>query len=755
MLGTYSSGKIGFGVLLTARDAFSTNFNKFRKELSLTNAAAATFTKTLNRTASAFAGIGALALGGLGLGNLLKDAALVAGEYEQIEIAIKSIAGGELKGGKLIEDLRQFTLQSPLKFEDTVTNTKRLLAYGVSLKNIMPDIKMLTELSAGVGLDKFPFLALAYGQTQSMGKLMGQEVLQFANAGIGIIKEVAKLRGVDTGTLKAQMTAKQTSISAKEVRDALFAMTQEGGIFHNLVAKQMKSFKGMLSVLQDTFYFLKVEMGSVITSRYKSILAGMVQAAGKLVEFLGTDRGKATLLQFLKVFEVFAIGTLIATLAIATKFMVYLTGFLLPTAVRKTFMLAMANRQLGLSFSILFGSMMRGIGIFFNTILILSRIVALAYLLDRGFKSVFGSDYIMRFMAIMSALFEMMKNHNAWTGTTLMTNDTLKNLGQYDGATKTAVNLFVIFADIKRTVLGIGQGLELVFTKAFKIVQGIFRVFIRILKFFGLIGKERSEEIGTFSFLDNNALVNLGRIIGMAIGLKFVYKSVMMVVRGFKLLKTTLAAIMAFTKIGKALEKISRFGSMRYAGYRNRMLMSRRRSLFRALRDIRDVMFLRVARSIRKIGQAFSYATIKARIWGYVANFSMKRFIKNFLILPSLILLVIGLLYTLWNVLKSMDFKKMFAESWLGRRMGYDYGENIKKGYPESWGTGELLSVDKVNDVIPIEKQKTGGYNWLSGTERLQQHDLNVEVSPLIQLDGKDLMYKIKELQTKEEELDN
>jgi hypothetical protein len=181
MLGTFSSGKVGFGVLLTAHDAFSANFKKFRTELSLTQAASSKFATTLSRSAASFGVLAGMSFGALGVAGLLKDAAMVAAEYEQIEIAIKSIAGGDIAGGSLIQELRNFTLKSPLQFEETIANTKRLLAYGVPLKDVMGDIKMLTELSAGVGLDKFPFLALAYGQTQSMGKLMGQEVLQFAN----------------------------------------------------------------------------------------------------------------------------------------------------------------------------------------------------------------------------------------------------------------------------------------------------------------------------------------------------------------------------------------------------------------------------------------------------------------------------------------------------------------------------------------------------------------------------------------------
>lgn len=580
MLGSFNSGTLGFGVVLRAKDAFSREFAKFRKELDLSGIAVDRFERKTRNAGAKLAAIGGLSIGLRGAGQLMKDLSNVAGEYEQIETAIKSIAGGELIGGRLIDDLRQYTLESPLGFEELVKNAKKLLAHGIPISDVMDDLKMLTELSAGVGLDKFPFLALAYGQTMAGGRATGQENLQFVNAGIGIRKEVAKLYKDQGG---AAMSAAAKELKAEDVKKALYNLTKEGGKFHNLINSQMQTFKGLMSVLADSMYFLKVEMGTVINERYKGILKSMTLLAEQFVNFLLSDRGKGTILALLKVFEVIAIGTFVAALFAGTKFLMYMTGFLLPQATKQTFMLAVMNNRLGRAFGIIFRSVLRLRFAFYNIVLTLAMIGSAVFVLHRAFQSLFHTDYINRFMLIMSTFFELVKNYKTlYTnkkgegfmigGDSTLSSDTINKLYANPGTAKFAIGLFVIYADIKRMVFGIAQGMFAILEVAYNIAATIGNAIKKMLEFFGLLDPDDlggHDTLGGFGFINDKLITNIGRFIGVFLGIKIVYKIVKDLIDAFRLFRkvfrtlrpTNLRRMFATSSIGRGLHRLTKQGS--------------------------------------------------------------------------------------------------------------------------------------------------------------------------------------------------
>jgi hypothetical protein len=780
MLGSFSSGKVGFGILLTAKDAFSENFGKFRNELSLTNAATAKFTKTLTKAASVFAGMGALSLGVGMIAGFLKDATMVAAEYQQIEIAIKSIAGGDLPGGKLMQDLRAFTLKSPLEFKDTVKNTKLLLAYGVGLDTIMDDVEMLTELSAGVGLDKFPFLALAYGQVMSLGKATGQEVNQFANAGIGIYKEVGKLYNMSTGAVREKYGT--AILTATNVRKALMAMTQEGGNFFNLVDKQMKSFKGMLSILRDVFYFIQVELGTLLTDRYKGALQKLVDIGSKFTEFLFTDKGNSTMQAMLRFFEIFAVGVLITTIFIALKFMFLLTGFLLPTAIRQTFMLALANNNLAGAFRILGASMLSGLGFLFNMVLIMGQLAFAAYVVHNVFKNLFGSNYISDFVTIVTGALDLMMNYDPFSDTTLLTDQTSASLEKVGGV-NTAMKLFYIYTDIRRVIFGIGQGVEITLGFFYKILSVVGGLLKKLAQFFGFFKKgDGLDEVGGegAGFMNNNAARNIGRLIGVYLAIKLIIGVVKKAVAGFKILRAVIIAlgnITAFKKVGMSLVKMlirSRNASNAYIAA-NSLSRSRADSKYKksfAARTLLNNKFfssfkgafpamgklvakfamgiLNGARGIKAMAKGMNVLTIAARIFSFVTNKGLQMLRSKLMMIPIIILLIVGLIIAAVNLLSEYEGGEWFANSWIGRKMGYESVEGKPGGWGEKYKDATLTEPSETS-AIPTGEMGSPYKSWLPNAS-------GTMVSPIIlstniQIDGETVAKSVQKHQQKKNEI--
>ncbi len=98
----------------------------------------------------------------------------------------------------------------------------------------------LGDITAGVGKDKMPQLILAFGQVRAAGKLTGQELRQFTEAGVPLLEELGKTMGKTATQVKEDME-NGLAPSFEVVETSLANMSKEGGKFHNLMQKQSQT----------------------------------------------------------------------------------------------------------------------------------------------------------------------------------------------------------------------------------------------------------------------------------------------------------------------------------------------------------------------------------------------------------------------------------------------------------------------------------------------------------------------------------
>lgn len=169
-------------------------------------------------------------------------------QMEQYMTSFTTMLGSADKATSMVGDLKKFAADTPFEFSDLAKGTQTLLSFGVSSKDVMGDMKMLGDVSQG-NTEKFNSLSLAFGQVSSAGKMSGQDLLQFINAGFNPLNEIAKKTGESMSDLRDRMSA--GGISAQEVADAFQSATSEGGLFYNAMDSQSKTFNGQLSTLKD------------------------------------------------------------------------------------------------------------------------------------------------------------------------------------------------------------------------------------------------------------------------------------------------------------------------------------------------------------------------------------------------------------------------------------------------------------------------------------------------------------------------
>jgi tape measure domain-containing protein len=193
----------------------------------------------------------------------------IAGKMEQTEIAFETLTGSVETAKDLINGLKEDARKTPFTIPGILDQAKLLLAYQRPVKSLREDISILGNIAAGVGKDKLPFLTLAFGQVATTGRLQGQEIRQFAQAGVPLISTIAESLGKTKGEVQA--LSRQGKISFEDMREALVKLTTGTGMFANLMEKQSRSFFGVLSNIEDLLIDVSISIGKELLPQAKAI----------------------------------------------------------------------------------------------------------------------------------------------------------------------------------------------------------------------------------------------------------------------------------------------------------------------------------------------------------------------------------------------------------------------------------------------------------------------------------------------------
>lgn len=258
-LGSFGSAIAGGAVVaitIKAIDDFSSTFTKAESGLNLLASSA-------KIGAGIIAGVG-VALAGVGVSSVK-----AAGDFEQTQIAFTTMLGSAEEAQSMLKELADFARKTPFTLTGIEEQSKKLLAYGIDSQNLMGDIKSLGDIAAGVGTDKLPQLTLAFGQVSAAGKLRGQEIRQFTEAGVPILQALADTMGKTTAEIQ-DMTSKG-EIGFEDVRKAMYSLSGEGGRFENLMVKQSETMQGKFSNLQDTIQLMARDIGAALLPSISSL----------------------------------------------------------------------------------------------------------------------------------------------------------------------------------------------------------------------------------------------------------------------------------------------------------------------------------------------------------------------------------------------------------------------------------------------------------------------------------------------------
>lgn len=221
-----------------------------------------------NRMTKAAAAFGA----GFTAKELISNIAQVRGEFQQLEVAFKTMLGSEDKANALMQQLVKTAATTPFDLQGVANGAKQLLAYGENVENVNDDLIRLGNIAAGLSQPLGDIVYL-YGTTMTQGRLYTQDLNQFTGRGIPMIRELAKQFNVAENKVKGLVEAGK--VGFPEVQKVIMSLTNEGGMFFNLMQEQSKTITGQISNIEDAIATMFNEIGKANEGIINDALSGV------------------------------------------------------------------------------------------------------------------------------------------------------------------------------------------------------------------------------------------------------------------------------------------------------------------------------------------------------------------------------------------------------------------------------------------------------------------------------------------------
>lgn len=201
----------------------------------------------------------------------------IRGEFQKLEVAFNTMLGSEEQANALMQQLIQTAATTPFDLQGVANGAKQLLAYGENVENVNDDLIRLGNIAAGLSQPLGDIVYL-YGTTMTQGRLYTQDLNQFTGRGVPMIRELANVMGVAENKVKDLV--EEGKIGFPEVQKVIQNLTNEGGMFYNLMEEQSKTISGQIANIEDAVSMMFNEIGQ----KSEGIINSALDTVSSLIE---------------------------------------------------------------------------------------------------------------------------------------------------------------------------------------------------------------------------------------------------------------------------------------------------------------------------------------------------------------------------------------------------------------------------------------------------------------------------------------
>lgn len=262
------------------RDRLSAGLDKAGRkvdELKTKTTGASAEMERLDRQAESVRGTVSKIAGAFAVKELVSNIVKVRGEFQQLEASFRTMLGSEEKATELMTQLLDTAAKTPFDLQSISNGARQLLAYGENVENVNDDLIRLGNIAAGLNQPLNDLIYL-YGTTMTQGRLYTADYNQFVGRGIPLGRELASVLGVAESKVREMVEAGK--VGFPEVQQALQNLTNEGGMFYNLMEEQSKTITGRISNIEDSIGMMMNEIGR----QSEGIIGNSLDAVAYLVD---------------------------------------------------------------------------------------------------------------------------------------------------------------------------------------------------------------------------------------------------------------------------------------------------------------------------------------------------------------------------------------------------------------------------------------------------------------------------------------
>lgn len=201
--------------------------------------------------------------------------------FEQLAISFRVMTGSAQTGQELTDAIIKLGAETPMTAHQLSKAAQLLLSFGESAENIIPDLKLLGDITGGE-VNRFNQLSLAFAQVGANGRLMGQDLLQMVNAGFNPLQIISQKTGRSMGELRKEM--EEGRISFQMVAQAMQEAASEGGRYFGLMEQQAGSLNGLLSTNADTWEQVAKNIGDMFLPMAKAAVQGLINLGSAILD---------------------------------------------------------------------------------------------------------------------------------------------------------------------------------------------------------------------------------------------------------------------------------------------------------------------------------------------------------------------------------------------------------------------------------------------------------------------------------------
>lgn len=230
---------------------------------------------------------------GVGLGNFVHQVFQTRSYFQDAASSMKTFLGDAEKGAKFTKELQDYAFYNMYEFSDLIGVSKQLIAYGTTdTKEIITVVDQLSNIATGTGADINSMIDI-YNKVKASGTANGIVLDQLASRGL-LVKQTLQEMGE---------TVNGNKVTFEQFQKVLKHVTDEGGMFHDLMKDQLNNLSASSAQLSDNLTAMYNEIGE----KAEPYMKEAIDLAGLIVE--NYQEVAAVLFEIAKAYGIYKVAT--------------------------------------------------------------------------------------------------------------------------------------------------------------------------------------------------------------------------------------------------------------------------------------------------------------------------------------------------------------------------------------------------------------------------------------------------------------